>query len=303
MAKALDAFANPDVIHDNGIWLPYNHALASHSRRTGVPRLVSLRGMLEPWSMRHRAWKKQIAWTLYQRRDLATADHLHATADQEAENLKPFGFSVPVTVIPNGIDIPAHGRDWPTAEGQTRKALFLSRIHPKKGLPLLIEAWARIAPSGWVLDIAGPDENGHQAEVQRMIDARGLSDVVSFVGPLHGRQKDAAYQSADLFVLPTYSENFGMAVAEALAHGVPVLTTTGAPWAALKTHRCGWWVEPTEEGVTEGLREALSTPATTLAAMGVSGRQFASASFSWDSVARDFVVLYEQITRLDSVRR
>src|SRR5262249_11505939 len=141
-----------------------------------------------------------------------------------------------------------------TNGGGQKTALFLGRIHPKKGLPMLIEAWGQVRPRGWKLQIAGPDEAGHRREVGRAGMATRLTDVVQFLGPVEPWAKEAVYFGADLFVLPTYSESFGMAVAEALAHGLAVLTTTGAPWPALAKEGCGWQVEPTVEDITEALR-------------------------------------------------
>ena len=105
---------------------------------------------------------------------------------------------------------------------------------------MLVEAWARIRPQNWILRIAGPDEAGHQKQVERAVSAAGLGEVVSFTGPIEPEMKKSAFFDADLFVLPTHSESFGMVVAEALAHGVPVLTTTAAPWSILRERGCGW---------------------------------------------------------------
>jgi glycosyltransferase involved in cell wall biosynthesis len=100
---------------------------------------------------------------------------------------------------------------------------------------------------------------------------------------------------ADLFVLPTYSESFGMSIAEALAHGLPVLTTTGAPWPMLQRHGCGWWVDATVDGIAEGLRQATSSDSETLKAMGRKGRAFVNAEYRWEGIARQFIATYESI--------
>ncbi|GAG43150.1 unnamed protein product, partial [marine sediment metagenome] len=209
---------------------------------------MSTRGMLEPWAIRHKRWKKRLAWWLYQRRDLMRAACLHATAPSEAHNIRALGLGVPICMIPNGVDLPeidpmaGGGRyEGPGHEGH-KVALFLGRIHPKKGLPMLIEAWARIRPPNWVLWIAGPDESDHQTELAQRVVAASLSQVVLFLGPLDDPKKRSALLNANLLILPTHSENFGMVIAESLAHGLPVLTTTGAPWSMLPERGCGWWV-------------------------------------------------------------
>ena len=137
---------------------------------------------------------------------------------------------------------------------------------------MLIEAWARVRPDGWLLRIAGPDEAGHRKQVESAVSAAGLGEVVSFTGPLEPQMKKSAFFDADLFVLPTHSESFGMVVAEALAHGLPVLTTTAAPWSILRERGCGWWVDATVDGIAEGFRQATSLDTEALQAMGTKGR-------------------------------
>ncbi len=298
LTEALDRFGGVTVIHDNGIWLPHNHALAKLADRRGIPRIVSTRGMLEPWAMNHKRWKKRVAWRAYQRRDLARAKLHHATADIEADNLRQLKLGVPIRMIPNGVDLPEMARAGRPAGGPARTALFLGRIYPVKGLPMLVEAWARVLPQGWRLQIVGPDEGGHRAEVALAVSSAGLGDVVSFLGPLEGPAKQAALFGADLLVLPSHSESFGMVVAEALAHGLPVLTTTAAPWPGLADHACGWRVEPTVAGLVEGLRSATSCDSASLCTMGARGRAMVAAEFGWQGVALQFVAAYEQMSRV-----
>lgn len=282
----------PEIVHDNGLWLGHNHRLARACKALGLPRLVSTRGMLEPWARRHKKWKKDFAWLAYQRRDILTADGLHATAASEAENLARLNLEVPVHVIPNGVDIPALRR---VPSDAVRTALFIGRLYPVKGLPLLIEAWSRVRPSGWRLVLAGPDEAGHRAELEALIAGYGLGDVIQFAGPLQGEAKESALFAADLFVLPTHSESFGMAIAEALAHGVPVLTTMGAPWPALTQQAMGWRTPISVDGLAGGLAQATTADGSVLRAMGAKGRAFVSAGFSWDRVAGQFLATYATI--------
>ena len=297
----MDSFGRVDVLHDNGIWWRHNHRLAKLAIERGIPRMVSTRGMLEPWAIKHKWWKKSIAWRLYQRRDLAQARCHHTTSERESENLRELRLGVPICMIPNGIDIPELDSSLSSLksdqEGRSRRktALFLGRLYAVKGLPSLIEAWARVRPQDWSLQIAGPDEAGSRAQLERAASAAGLTESVSFLGPIDGARKQSVFLDADLFVLPSYSESFGMAIAEALAHGLPVLTTTGAPWATLVEHGCGWWVEPTVDGIVDGLREATSCDPDTLRAMGVRGRTLVATEFRWDWVAKQFVSAYEEL--------
>jgi len=304
--EVLERFGEPEILHDNGIWLPHNHRLAMLAERRGIPRVVSTRGMLEPWALRHKGIKKKLAWLLYQKGDLIKARCHHATAEVEAQNVRRLRLGVPVIAVPNGVDVATRLSrsvgliDKDASQGEPRVALFLGRIYPVKGLPMLIEAWARVRPHGWVLRIAGPDEAGHRREVERAVSAVGLNHVVDFRGPLEGHSKESAFAEADLFVLTSYSESFGMGIAEALAHGLPVLTTTGAPWPMLPKEGCGWWVDPTVDCVTEGLRQATSLNSESLREMGEKGRALVTAEFSWKSVAARMLTNYKKIVANDS---
>lgn len=176
----------------------------------------------------------------------------------------------------------------------SRVALFLSRVHPKKGVVELVKAWALAAPAGWRLRIAGPDEGRHWAEVARLVSQLGLGSAVDYVGPVAGAHKAALYREADLFVLPTFSENFGLVVAEALAYGLPVITTRGAPWADLETYGCGWWIETGMEPLVPALRAAMALSNAERRAMGERGRVYVRR-YDWDVIAAETLALYRWV--------
>jgi glycosyltransferase involved in cell wall biosynthesis len=292
LVAAARGFGPVDLIHDNGLWLPHHHALAVLAGRLGVPRLVSTRGMLEPWALRHKRWKKHLAWMLYQRRDLCRAAGHHATSCVEGDNLRRLALGVPIAVVPNGVDVPTAVRPAGPAVDGRRVALFLGRLYPVKGLPLLIEAWARVRPAGWRLRIAGPDEGGHRRQLEALIATYGLGGEVHLTGEVAVGEKAAVFGDADLFLLPSHSESFGMAVAEALAHGVPVVTTMAVPWPELAAQGCGWRIEPSVAGVAEGLRAATALDAHALDAMGRQGREWMLADFAWPAVAERMLAAY-----------
>jgi glycosyltransferase involved in cell wall biosynthesis len=284
----------PLLIHDHGIWLPNNHIVAIEARRFRIPRVVSIHGMLEPWALQHRTYRKRVAWYLFQKHDLRTAQVLHATAKEEALNLKKICPQVPVAVVPLGVELPTRINQRLNVSSK-RTALFLSRIHVKKGLLNLVEAWAHLQHKSWDLIIAGPDENGYRAVIERRVKELGLTASIRFEGLVSGEAKWKLFQEADLFVLPTFSENFGIVVAEALAHGVPVITTKGAPWSDLLTYRCGWWIETGVSPLVEALQEAMALSQAERTEMGDRGRQMIEAKYTWKRTAEQMLHVYKWV--------
>lgn len=281
------------IIHDTGLWLPTNHAAATASRSHKLPRIVSPRGMLTGWALRHKGWKKNLAWRLYQHRDLATAEILHATSAAEAEDFRAAGLRQPVAVIPNGVDVPpGKSNRVEKIEPTDRTILFLGRIHPVKGLLDLVSAWSRVRLPGWRVVVVGGDEMNHLAEIQSEIRRLNLDGCFEFPGPAEGAAKWDWYRRADLFVLPSHSENFGLVVVEALACGVPVITTRGTPWEDLLRHNCGWWTPVGADGLAGALRGAVSLSDEARREMGERGRTLVEKKFAWPGIAARMIEVY-----------
>jgi glycosyltransferase involved in cell wall biosynthesis len=240
---------------------------------------------------------------LWEYENLRRAACLRVTSMDELKSVRDFGLRNPVALIPNGIDVEDFTRlpSVHEAEGllpllkDGRVLLFLSRVHPKKGLPVLLKAWQALgaARRDWRLAIAGPDQRGHTDELKQLVDELGLKDSVVFPGALFGEQKLAAYTLSDLFVLPSHSENFGVAVAEALAAGLPVVTTTATPWKNLPERGCGWCVDATVEQMTATLTEALALRKSELVSMGVKGRAWMRRDFAWEQLAAQMLEVCE----------
>ena len=283
------------VIHQHGIWAPLPVASGRFARRADLPLVLSPHGMLETWAMAHHAMRKRLAWWLYQRENLKAATVLHATSRAEAERFRELGFSQPIAVISLGINPIA---DSPldlqavTAPKPRRQVLFLSRIHPKKGIDLLLDAWAGIHAPDWELVIAGNDEGGYQAALEEQAANLQLRDRVRFLGPVFGAEKDTAFRRADLFVLPSHSENFGIVVPEALQYGLPVVTTTGTPWEILERENCGWRVAPTQQAIGAALAEAIGLSEDQRRDMGEKGRNVVDRDHRWRRLAEGYLALY-----------
>lgn len=283
----------PDIIHDHGIWLSSNHAVASRARKQQVPLVVHPRGMLEPWALSFHPCKKKIAWVLYQKRNLKSAALFFATSREEGDNIRRLNFTQPIAVIPNGVDIPDVDISFDIRQlaERERSVVFMSRIHPKKGLIGLLEAWAKLKPSNWRLLLTGPDENGYLQEVLAHAKKLGINKQLEYRGAVEGEQKADLLKNADLFILPSYSENFGVVVAEALAYGVPAISTLGTPWRGLVENKCGWWVDAEPEALAGALREAMALTDEQRYEMGVRGREYAR-KFDWSQIAQETADVY-----------
>jgi glycosyltransferase involved in cell wall biosynthesis len=280
----------PDIVHINGIWSPQNWGFQKVAQKLGIKVILSPHGMLEPWILAHNPLKKKIALFLYQKKAIHRAQYIHATAAMEKDSIQSLGFSNPITVIPNGIDL----SEVKCVKQQygTRKIVFLSRIHPKKGIELLLKAWSNIDTKGWSLEIAG---NGNATYISSLTHTAQDLDNVSFVGPQYGEAKWDFLRSADVMVLPTYSENFGIVVAEALAVGVPVITTKGTPWQDLQSQNCGWWIDLSVENLETNLTDMINTPREVLQIMGSNGKKLVEMKYEIKAVAKNINELYNNI--------
>ena len=306
----VDDLSGFDIVHIHGLWLWPIHKVIRECRRQNVRYVISTRGMLEPWSLQQKWLKKRIARWLYQDRDLKLAAALHATAESEAEQFRTLGFKNPIVVSPNGVNVP---KNFSRAEHvEKRRVLFVSRMHPKKGVMELVEAWNKLVASGWVCELVytvnGDFEKEYEAKVKARVKEFGLGNQFVFTGALNDDEKWAAYARADLFVLPTYSENFGIVVAEALWAGVPVITTKGTPWHELEERKCGKWIDlPTACSIPSGwptlvsaLESMVSMSKGELRGMGTRGRKLIKEKYTWDAVVKKMIDGYKEVLNGES---
>lgn len=275
--------AEVDIVHNHSLWSMVNVASGLVVPGRHAKLVTSPRGTLSPWALSRTRHLKRVLKPL-QWRALERADLLHATSESEYADIRAQGLRVPVAVIPNGIDVPdvLPGKE---ADGR-RRVLFLGRIHQTKCIDRLLRAWQSLegGHAEWDLIIAGRGAEDYERQMRESARSLGLKRV-TFTGPVYGTAKSVAYRNADLFVLPSYSENFGMVVAEALAHGCPVIASKGTPWQGLERESCGWWVEHDVESLAATLDAAMGLPVEELQGMGARGRLWMQRDFSWESVA------------------
>ena len=292
-SKALLKELRPDVVHINGWWQPQLAFFQWAARSLKIPVVLSPHGMLEPWIVKRHYWtRKWPAIQLYQRGLVKHADYLHATADKEKDNLLRLGWNARIAVIPNAVNIEV----LPIKDNWSlkRRIVFMSRLHVKKGIELLLEALSHLKSDldGYEVIIAGEGELDYVKTLKKAAISFGLSEVVKLVGGVYGAEKVSLLQSADFFVLPTYSENFGIVVAEALACGTPVITTHGTPWKVLEENECGWYIPVGVNALKKTLREAISVTEETIERMGRNGRRLVEKQYTDKSVASRFFEKY-----------
>lgn len=293
--KILYSSFTPVLYHSHSLWMMPNIYPCWAAKKFKKPLVVSPRGTLSPWAFHNGSSIKKIFWPFVQKPALSSVTCFHATAFNEYEDIRRHNFRQPVAVIPNGIHLP---KFFQKTKSSLKTLLFLGRIHPKKGLDILLRSWSAVQHKfkDWQLRIVGVDNHGYLAKIKCL--ARELSLVrISFAGALYGEDKWQAYYDADLFVLPTYSENFGMAVAEALAAGTPAIVTTGAPWGGLSDNNCGWWIEARVDALVAVLEQALSLSGESLAEMGARGRSWMCRDFSWNTIGQKMAATYTWILR------
>lgn len=279
-----------DFIHSHSLWMMPGVYPGRACRKGGCRFVVSPRGTLSAWAIRRNVLQKKVFWHVLQVQALRAAACFHATAESEYEDIRRFGFRQPVCILPNGIDVPPLEKK---LENGRNQLTFLSRIHPTKGVDVLLRAWQVVESRfrDWDLQVVGPDNDGHLAAMQALAVRLRLQRVV-FCGPRFGDGKLHTYRAASLYVLPTHSENFGVTVAEALAAGTPAIVTSGAPWAGLAEQGAGWWIEPGVDSLVACLEKALMTSPRRLAEMGRAGRDWMLRDYSWRRIGAQFSLVY-----------
>jgi poly(glycerol-phosphate) alpha-glucosyltransferase len=301
MAGAVESLA-PDVLHLHGLFTWPSQVARRFGRATRRPVVVSPHGMLEPWALANSAWKKRLFRLVVEDGNLRAARCLHALCGPEAAQVRRLGFRNPIAVVPNGVALPPGGASGasflarhPAAAGR-RLLLFLGRVHPKKGLVHLVDAWAavkgdRAALREWLLVVAGPDQLGHGAEVARRASERGLSRDVLFTGALDGELKESALAASSGFVLPSFSEGFSVAVLEAMAAGLPVLVSRPCN-LDVEAFGGGILAEPDAGSVARQLHAFLDLTDPQRRDMGERGRREVEARYTWPRVAGDLLETY-----------
>jgi glycosyltransferase involved in cell wall biosynthesis len=259
--------------------------------------------MLEPWALSRSSHKKRLMRLIFQDAALKRSACLHALCEPEATHIRSLGLKNPIAIVPNGIlladyqDLPDKSvlaQKYPHLKDQ-KLILFLSRLHPKKGVLHLLDAWGQMAQEfkDWHLVIAGPDENNHQAEIVAKIQSAGITERTTLTGMIAGSDKLAVLAAADIFVLPSFSEGFSMAILEAMACRLPVLLTPGCNFPEAVQAKAAIEGQPDAPSTAAGLRTLLEMTDAERGTMGLQGYNLVAANYTWKRIASNFIQLYE----------
>ncbi len=306
LARALKAaIAHYDIVHIHSLYLFPPTIAAYYCRRYGVPYLIRPHGTLDPYLFRRHRGRKWIYESLFERKNLNGATAIHFTSVEERELTRPLRLKAPGVVVPIGVDLPDYEAATPTGafraarpETQGKKiVLFLGRLNFKKGLDLLARAFGQIGRrrEDVQLILAGPDSDGYGAQIRQWLKAERVLGQTTFTGMLLGSQKMSAFRDADVFVLPSYTENFGIAVVEAMASGLPVVISNKINiWREVAEARAGLVVNCDEHEISSALLTLLVDPMRGKE-MGKRGRRLVEKRFTWETVGEQMVQTYREI--------
>lgn len=295
LKKSIGSVGRVDIFHIQGIWRYIGAEASYYARQHHIPYVISLRGMLYPQALAASAMVKKISLWLYQRKDLQCAACIQATCKEEMEHYRNLGFTNPVAVIPNPIDLGNYLKR-PIPQKLHFKIGYLGRIHPRKRIERLIYAMSALREkiNNAELVVIGSGDENYELFLKNEVERLKLNNVI-FTGFLTGEKKDFVISELSVLAVPSDFENFGNIVTEALVRGVPVIASTGTPWQELETHQCGWWVNNDQDSINNAILKAYEIGEAERIRMGLNGKRLMKENYSVEVLGEKMKLLYEWI--------
>jgi len=288
------------ILHTHNLWNYIPLVAYIKSIKYNIPLLSTIRGSAQLDKL-----QKKIVWYLFQKKILNYSNIVHVTKIEDIALLRNMGIKSKIAYIPNGINIDEFktlkdkqkSKESLNLDLNKKYILFMSRLHPKKGLEYLVNSWIKLANKykEWDLLIVGPEYDKTYVEnIKNSIKKANLENRVTFTGMLKDQDRIDSFGASDLFVLPSHTENFGIAIAEAMAAKLPIITTKGTPWEEIEKYNAGWWVELNQENIDKALENALSLKEYELIQKGLNGFELIK-KYEWKYQAKKMKELYEYI--------
>jgi glycosyltransferase involved in cell wall biosynthesis len=295
--RAEELVAETDVVHGHGLYVGTNYAFGQAARNSGKSLVYHVHGMFEPYILSRSRWKKRLVHWLFEDANFRHVRLWRALTEKEAGQIRALGITAPIVVAPNGLD-PGEFEKPPVTstlsslpslqslQKEKLRLLFIGRLHPKKGLDMLLWAWAQLHQRHrqWELVVAGPDEGDYGTKLRQMAGSLGVDSATRFIGTVTGDAKRALLYSADIFVLPSYSEGFAMSLLEAMASQLPVVATHACNFPEISLKEAGWECQACRSSLQAALEDGLNADSTERQQRGANARRLVRDNYAWASI-------------------
>lgn len=279
------------IVHLHSLWMYPSVLLLNLSK---AKKVISTHGMLDSWALNNSKTKKRIALLLFERKNLNSADCIHALCEQEYYDIRKIAPKVPIAIIPNGINLPI---EFAINPKRIKTLLFLGRVHPKKGLENLIDAWLQLNNCEWKLLIVGPDENDYKETIKQKIKLLNLEGSISLLDSKYGIEKEDLFRTVSAFILPSFSEGLPMVILEAWSYKVPVIMTKECNLEIGFEKNAAIEINTSIESIKLGIEKVINSSEDQLVAIGQAGYDLVKKNYTWDEVGIKMNLVYKWINK------
>jgi poly(glycerol-phosphate) alpha-glucosyltransferase len=279
------------IVHLHSLWMYPSVLFLNLSK---AKKVISTHGMLDSWALNNSKTKKKIALLLFERKNLNSADCIHALCEQEYHDIRKIAPKVPIAIIPNGINLPT---EFAINPKRIKTLLFLGRVHPKKGLENLIDAWLQLNNSEWKLLIVGPDENDYKEKIKQKIKLLNLEGSISLLDSKYGIEKEELFRTVSAFILPSFSEGLPMVILEAWSYKVPVIMTKECNLEIGFEKNAAIEINTSIESIKLGIEKVINFSEDQLVAIGQAGYDLVKKDYTWDEVGIKMNLVYKWVSK------